>query len=240
MNRSRKQWVCGVTAALLAFAANADPPAFKHNNRTYGNFVDGGSCTDLENRQFCRSIHVWENYDVKGTFEFTEASLVTWSFRYDPGDESYERTWRVLSCPVDQSSIDAHRNRVTVDVTLDTDGPGCYQWGERHTWDPIHGDQWFPYFYQTGTYAFEGEWMAPFNHGSSKWQQHNTHYDGWSDTTNRNVSHCQSRWGEFMTRGGFTTTSYSGWVRTYNFEGPDGSAWSAYNVSSCNDKNVQK
>lgn len=67
-----------------------------------------GSCSDFEGGYRYRMIHMWENYDVKSTFEYTEA-------------------W--------------------------------YQSGFRESWDPI------------------------------------------------NVHHCKSRWGDLMTRGGFSATT---------------------------------
>ena len=239
MTTSRTRWICGAIAIFLALAASAGPPMFKQNNRSYGSWVDGGSCTNLENGYRCRAIQAWENYDLKGAYEYTEASFHTWSYQHDPSDDSYEESWRVLSCPVDGKSIAAHRNRVTIDVTLDTEDPACYHYGERHTWDRVNGDQWFPLSFSPGVRAFEGEWMDPFNHGTSNWQQHDTSFDGWSGTTTRSVHHCMGRWGDMMTRGGFYITGVSGNVRFYEFTGPDGPAWGSFNVSSCNDKDRQ-
>jgi hypothetical protein len=54
------------------------------------------------------------------------------------------------------------------------------------------------------------------------------------------VSHCSSRWGEMMTRGGFTTIGVTGIVRAYEFDGPDAPTWGSYHVSSCNDNYMQK
>ncbi len=234
------QWVCGVIAAFLAVAASADPPTFKFSNRSYGNWVTGGACSHFGNGYRCRAIHAWENYDVKGIFEYTEASFETWRYEEDPSDGSYEHAWRVLTCPVDEKSISAHPNRVTIDVVLDTEAPGCYQWGELYTWDPINGDQWFPFAFAPGIRVFEGEWMDPFNYGSSMWNVKDKYYDGWSGMTSHGVHQCRNSWGDMMTRGGFSTTSPSGMVRSYEFEGPDGPAWGSYNVSSCNDNDVQK
>ena len=216
------------------------------NNRTYGNSVDGGSCTYLANGHRCRAIHVRENYDVKGTFEDIEASFETWRDVFDPSDGSWENTWRVLTCPVDQKSISAHTNHVTIEVVLDTEDPECYQWGYREGWDPDPsiGYYWEPYFYSPGVRIIEGEWRDPFSYGSSMWigNYKSSSYDGWSgtETTEHGVNHCDSRWGDMMTSGGFTTTSPSGAVRSYEFVGPDAPTWSSYNVSSCNDKYMQK
>ncbi len=68
MKRSRIQWICGVIVAFVAIAASADPPTYNFSNRSYGNSV-AGSCSDSEGGYRCRKIRIWENYDVKGTFE---------------------------------------------------------------------------------------------------------------------------------------------------------------------------
>ena len=234
MTRSRIRWVCGLMAGLMAFAASAEPPMMKFGNRSYGNWVEGGSCTYLENGYRCRAIQARENYDVKGTFEFTEASFNTWSYIYDPGDGSYEESWRVLTCPVDPKAISAHPNRVTVEVALNPEWPGCYQWGERHTWDPINDHQWFPNPWTPGTREIEGEWMGAFNFGSSISNQKDSFYDGGSGTTSRRNYNCKWNWGDMMTRGGFSINT-----RFYAFEGPDAPTWSFYQVSSCNEKEAQ-
>ncbi|MDH3431844.1 MAG: hypothetical protein OEQ14_17735 [Gammaproteobacteria bacterium] len=239
MTRSPTLWICGVIVGSMAISASADPPSFKLSNRTYGNWVDGGSCTYLEDGYRCRSIQAWENYDVKGTFEYTEASFNSWRYDYDPSDGSYEEGWHVLTCPVDQKAISANPNSVTIKVALDPDAPGCYQWGDLHTWDPVNGDQWFPFPFTPGTREIEGEWVDPFSFGSSMWNQKDTYFDGWSGMTSSALHRCKGTWGDMMTRGGFTLTTPLR-TRFYAFEGPDGPAWSSYNVSSCNDNEIQR
>lgn len=216
------------------------------SNRAYVNSVTGGSCTYLENGQRCRAIHVWENYDVNSTFEDTAASFETWGDEFDLSDGSWEHTSRVLTCPVDQKSISAHTNQVTIEVVLDTEDPECDHWGYREGWDPDPsiGYYWEPYLYSPGVRVFEGVWRDPFSYGSSMWNAtyKSSLYDGWTgtETIEHGVHHCDSRWGEMMTSGGFTTISPTGAVRSYAFEGPDGPTWSSFNVSSCNDNFMQK
>jgi hypothetical protein len=240
MSRSRTQWICGGIAAFLAVAASADAPMYKSNNRFYENSVYGESCTDLEFGYRCRAINVWENYDVKGTFENTQATFHAWMYEQDPGDGSYEEGWRDLTCLVGEKTISAHPNRVTIDVTLDTEAPECYQSGTLHTWDPVNGDQWFPFAFSPGIRVFEGEWMDPFSHGSSMWNSKDEYYDGWSGMTSKGVHLCRSAWGDMMTRGWFSTTSPTGRTAVYEFSGPDGATWSFFNVFSCNANQIQK
>ena len=239
MNRSRITWICGAIAAFLAVAASADPPTYKFSNRSYGNSVDGGSCSDFDGGYRCRSISVWENYGVKGTYEYTEAYYQTERHMFDPDDGSYDHRWRYMVCPVDEKAIAAHPNRVTINLALNAEDPGCYQYGYQYGWNPTDGYYSFPFLF-VGTWLIEGEWLDPFSYGTSIGNQNDKFYDGWSDTTYKGVHHCKSSWGELMTSGGFTRTSPSGRVFHHPFEGPDGAAWSYYYMSSCNDKDMQK
>lgn len=234
MTCSRTLWIYGLIVGFMAISASAAPPTSKYHNRFYGNWVEGGSCNSLEDGYRCRSIQVWENYDVKGTFEYTEASFTFWMYSFDSSDESWEEGWRTLTCPVSQEAISAHPNRVTFEASLDPEAPGCYQWGQLHTWDPINGDQWFPYTFAPGSREIAGEWMDPFSYGSSTSNQKDSYYDGWSGSTGKAVHHCQGNWGDTMTRGGFSVNT-----RFYAFEGPDGPTWSSYNLSNCNENAVQ-
>jgi len=239
MNRSHIRWICGAIATFLAVAASANPPTYKFNNRTYGNSVGAGGCSDFEGGYRCRQIHVWENYDVKGTFEYTEAYYQTEGHRSDPSDGSYDHRWREVTCPVDEKSISANPGRVRLDLALDPEAPGCYGWGYRYGWNPSDGDYSEDYGFG-GTWLIEGEWLDPFSYGSSVWNANDKSYDGWSDTTFKGVHHCKSNWGDLMTRGGLSRTTPWGNTWVHPFEGPDGSMWSYYNVSSCNDKELQK
>jgi len=239
MTKPRIQWICGVIVAFIAVAASADPPTYKFNHRSYGNLVGAGSCTDFDGGYRCRSIHVWENYDVKGTYEYTEATYHTERHEYDPNDESYEHRWRVITCPVDEKSIAALPNRVTIDIVVGSEVLGCYQDGYLYGWDPdigYYSDEDYGFW---GLWAIEGEWLDPFSYGSSMWNQNDKFFDGWSDTAGHAVHHCKSRWGDLMKSGGFSATNPSGRTFFYEFDGPLGSAWSFYNVSSCNDNEVQ-
>jgi hypothetical protein len=213
---------------------------FRNHNRNYGNLVGAGSCSDFDGGYRCRSIDTRENYDVKGTYEYTEASYHTERHEWGPGDGSEDHRWRVITCPVDEKSIAAHPNRVTIDLVLDSEGLGCYQEGYRYGWDPDTGDYFDPNYGFSGIWAIEGDWLDPFSYGSSMSNVKDKFYDGWSGTTFNSVHNCMSNWGDLMTRGGFSQTTPSGRTFFYPFEGPDGSAWSYYHVSSCNDNEGQK
>lgn len=239
MTRSPILLVCGALAGFMALSASAEPPSYSNHSRVYGNWVEGGSCSDIPNGYRCRSVQATENYDVKGTFQYTNATFTVWRDQYDPSDGSWVYTWRYLTCPVDQKAISAHPNKVTLSATLYTDGPGCDHWGYTQSWDPVNGYQWSEAFFSPGPREIEAEWADPFSYGSSMSNQKDTYFDGWSGTTTKYVNHCKFDWGDMMNRGGFTITSP---VRTnfYPFEGPDGPAWSYYNVSSCNTNDMQR
>lgn len=224
----RTVWTGGVIAALLATSAMAAPPAFKEQSRIYGNWVTGSSCNQIENGTFCRDVSAWENYDVKGAFEYTEASINTYRYQYDPNDGSYTFGYRFLSCPVDRKAISANSNRVTLEAVLDPNSPGCYAYGYIESWDPINDYRFEPWSYP-GLMNIAGEWLDPFNYGESISNQKNSYHDGWSGTITNTVGQCKYKWGEFMRAGGFSINQ-----RSFAFEGPGGPAWSYYSLSSCN------
>jgi hypothetical protein len=221
-----------VMAACLATAAMADPPVFNNQSRWHGNWVHGGLCTDVENGYFCRDITGWENYDVKGTFQFVEVAIANTRYRYDPSDGRWLWGERDLRCPVDEDAITAHPNRVTLEATLDPEAPGCSSWGHTDSWDPVNGYQSEPWLFPLMDVT--GEWADPFSHGKSVVNQKGMNYDGWSGTTSAVAQHCNRRWGDLMRSGGFSIGT-----RSYEFQGPEGAAWSSYNLDSCNDRSMQ-
>ncbi len=235
MTCSRKVWVGAIVTAFIATTATAGPPTYSNQNRTYGSWVVGASCTPLPNGYRCREIQVSENYDVKGTYEFTEGMLHAWSYQEDPEAGSWEHGERFLTCPIDQKSISAHPNRVAVDFMLDTEALGCNNWGYLDTYDPDNGYQSQPLLFPSGQRAIAGEWMDPFSYDNSTSNNKGSFHNGWSNMTSSYVNHCKNTWGDLMTRGGFSINT-----RFYAFEGTEGSTWSAYWISSCNENNKEQ
>ena len=239
MNRLFIRWICGAIVAFIAIAASANPPMYKFNSRSYGNLAAAGGCSDFDGGYRCRNVQVWENYDVKGTYEYTEVFYQNERYWWDPDSDAYDHRWRYIVCPVDQKSIAALPKRVTIDIVINPEDPGCYQDGWHYGYDPDTGYYSEPFGF-TGIWAIEGEWMKPFSYGSSVWNEKSKSYDGWSETTFHGVHHCNSRWGELMTSGGWSVSTPNGRTFFYGFEGPYGPMWSYFNVSSCNDKDMQK
>lgn len=235
MNRYlRRTWIGGVVAALLVISAAAAPPIVNEQNRSYGNSASAGICYDILTGYICRDLYVGEYYDVKGSYQFTEATISIYRSLSNPGDESWSNSWRYLSCPIDKQALVALPNGVTLEATLDPEGAGCYSYDYMESCDPINGCQTEPWPFP-GPMEVLGEWADPFNYGQSKIIQNGTNYDGWSDSTSKYMQHCEQRWGDAMQSGGFSTG-----IRSFQFEGPEGPAWSNYNLSSCNDHNMQR
>jgi len=224
----------GVVAALLAINATAAPPIFNEQNRSYGNSVSAGICYDILNGYICRDLYAWENYDVKGSYQFTEARISISRYRSDPADGSWSNSWRYLSCPIDKQALVANPNGVTLETTLDPAGAGCYSHDYIETCDPTNGCQTEPWPFP-GPMDVAGEWADPFSYGQSKIIQNGTNYDGWSDSTSKYAQHCEQRWGDAMQSGGFSEG-----IRSFQFTGPGGPAWSNYSLSSCNNHNMQQ
>jgi len=233
----RKLWLGGAVGALLtllAMSALGEPPFLHDQNRSYGNSVGAGICLDIENGTSCRDINVWENYDIRGTYVSTAAIISLSQYQYNPDDGSWLSGWRYVSCPIDQHSMSTRPNGASLDtITLDPAGVGCETYGFLDTWDPINGYQSVPWPFP-GPRSIAGEWAAPFSYGKSISNQRNTNYDGWSGITTNNAQQCTYSWGESMTSGGFTFG-----LRSFAFEGPEGAAWSAYAVNSCNNHDTQ-
>jgi len=118
-------WVGGVIAALLVTTTSAAPPIFKEQNRNYGNSVYASSCNEIANGTICRDVSVWEIYDVKGTYEFTEAWLSSYRSQYNPEDGSSSFGYRYLTCPVGKKAITATPNSATLEAVLDPGAFGC-------------------------------------------------------------------------------------------------------------------
>lgn len=230
----RKVWAGGVITALLATSATAEPPIFNNQSRAYGNGVAAGVCYDITNGFVCRDLSAWEDYDVKGTYDYTQASTTVYRWLYDPSDESWSNGWRYVTCPVDQKAIAAHPNGVTLKVFLDPEAPGCYWYGYLESWDPVNGYQFEPWPFPAPM-EISGEWLDPFSYGKWAINQMGTSYDGWSDTISASSVHCNQRWGEMMRSGGFSINSRS-WV----FEGPEGPVWSNFSTNSCNNHDKQR
>ena len=230
----RRAWAGGVVAALLAASATAAPPVYKQQNRIYGNSAYGASCTDIFNGSFCRDVVAYENYDVKGTFEYTEVAISNSRNVYDPTDGSYSFGYRYLSCPVDRQALSADKDAVSLEAMLDPSAPGCNSGGYIESWDPVNGPQYQEWVFPVVMHV-TGEWLDPFYYYESLSNQKNTYYDGWSGTTTKNVEHCRYLSGDWMRAGGFSINA-----RSWAFEGPDGPAWSGFSLSSCNSNNKQR
>ena len=213
-------------------------PVFKDHNRTYGSWAGGGHCQYLANLIRCWDIQAQEHYDVHGTFEYVEVGVQNYFHRYYPATGNWTENLRFLSCPVDQSAISAHPNRVTIDATLDANSPGCYSYGNRTTYDAANDEyQHSPYeFY--GLTAISGEWTDPLTTGKAVTNRWDKHYDPFSGTTNETTQHCNENWGDMMGKGGFSVSGEAPFSQTSHlFEGYDPSGWSNFNVVRCNDGN---
>lgn len=232
---SHKSWVGGLIAAFLAISAVAGPPLIHDGSRTYGNSMGGDRCDTIGNLYRCVGVHAWENYDVKGTFEFTEVAISLYTYRsFDDG--GWSEGWRSLACPVDKNAIVVHPNKLTLAAVLDPSAPGCYSQGQRVTWDPVDGYSVEPFDW-TEPRSVTGEWADPLSYSKSISTHRDSFYDGWSDTDNTAVRHCNESFGDLMKEGGFSFGISNRW---YAFEGVDTPGWSYFQTISCNENHKQQ
>lgn len=230
---SPKVWLGGAIAFLLTMSAMAGPPIVNMQNRSYGNSVSANTCYDIENGFVCRYLDAWENYDVKGSFEYSEAAMATYRYTWDPEDGSWESGYRYLGCPIDEKAITVHKIGATLAATLDPEGLGCNSYGYLESWDPVNEYQSVPWSFP-GPREVSGEWADPFSYMQSIAIHKDTYYDGWSETRSTGAQQCHHIWGDMMTRGGFSIG-----IRSYAFEGPEGQAWGGFSLNSCNEHNRQ-
>jgi hypothetical protein len=232
---SHKAWFGGFIAVFLATSAMAGPPTIHDGNRTYGNSMGGNRCDTFDNLYRCVDVYAYENYDVKGTFQYTEVMISLYTHRsFDDG--SWIERWRQLSCPVDESAITVRPNAVFLEAVLDPNAPGCYSDGQQVTWDPINGYTFAPAAW-TEPRPVRGEWLDPMSYSKSVSTRRDSFYDGWSDTDNTAVNHCNESYGDLMKAGGFSLGIADRW---YAFEGIDTPGWSFFQTMSCNANNMQK
>lgn len=230
----RTVWLGGAIAALLATTAMAAPPIFRDQGRVYGNSVSASSCNGIENGTICRDVTAWENYDVKGTYQFTEASISSYRSQYNPEDGSSSFGFRYLTCPTSQQAISAKPKGATLEAVLDPSAPGCESYGYMETCDPVNGCQYDSWVYSVPMHI-AGEWLDPFNYSESISNQKSSGFEGWSGITTNSVTQCKNLWGDAMSAGGFSVNA-----RSWTFEGPYGPAWGSFSLSSCNTNNTQR
>ncbi len=230
-----KAWFGVVVAACMATSATAGPPTIHDNNRTYGNSMGGDRCDTFDNLYRCVNVYASQNYDVKGTFQYTEVAISLYTHRsFDDG--SWTERWRQLNCVVDESAITARPDAVTLEVVLDPNAPGCYSDGQMVTWDPVNGYTFEPAAW-TDPRPVRGEWLDPMSYSKSVSTRRDSYYDGWSDTESSAVNHCNEFHGDLMKAGGFSLGIADRW---YAFEGVDTPGWSFFQTMNCNANNKQK
>ena len=204
-------------------------PHFKTHSRTYGNDVGANVCVEFSNVQRCADLFASENYDVQGTYRYTDLWINYWFYRAYP-EGGWRQGWRWMSCQVGMDAIKAHQNGVTFAAVLDPNGPECFSEGFREDCDAEFNCEVIPWPYVDPT-EVTGEWMEPLNTIKNVVNQTFESFDPWSGASSRTMSHCIERGGELMNQGGF-------WIgnREFVFEGQGTPGWSHYWLRSCNDK----
>jgi hypothetical protein len=228
------RWLAGSIVALSAMSTAAAPPIFNTQNRVYDNWAGAGVCTNLEHGDICRDISAWENYDVKGDYQYTEVVLNVSVWEDDPETQTGRSGWHYIRCPFDKSVMSTNPNGVTLEATLDPAAPGCITDGYMETWDPDNGYQSFPWPF-SGPRDVAGEWLEPANYMHALMNRNETYHDGWSETTTSTVEHCIQEWGDMMKAGGFSVRN-----RYFPFSGLEGPVSSSYYITSCNNRNGQR
>jgi hypothetical protein len=230
--RTRIVQIGGVVLGLLATSAMAAPPIFSNHSRAYGNDVGANICVDFPWGQRCADLYAWENYDVKGTYQYTGISI--WYSYHRPFPEGgWRQGSRWMSCQVGLETITAQPNHVTLEATLHPNGPECESDGFIEECDAFGFCDTTPWGFNDPT-EVTGEWIDPMNTSKAVVNRTDKYYDPWSETSHRTVSHCNESNGDLMTRGGFSIDVGRA-IRHFPFEGVDTQGWNHYWLRSCNE-----
>jgi len=220
-------WLGGAIAAFMALPVSATPPLSNVQSREYINGVDANGCWDIPGGQRCINVTAWENYDVKGTFQYTEAAINTSFYRLND-DGSWVQSSRYLGCPVDPNAISVLPHGASLEVTLDPAMPGCYSDGQRLTCDAEGNCNVEPWGFP-GVVEISGDWIDPMNYASSAYLFRNSFHDGWTNTSGTVVQQCREDHGDAMQDGGFYLNNVF-----YAFAGLAGPFNSAFHTMRCN------
>jgi hypothetical protein len=207
-------------------------PFSSDNSRRYGNEVSAGLCVTFASGERCSNVHAWEDYDVKGTYQFTGINLDYWFIRFFP-----EGGWRTGSrwmyCAAGLESFKARPNHVSLDAALHPGSPECDSSGFIEECDASWNCEWTPWGFPEPT-VVTGEWIDPMNSSKAVVNRTDNFFDPWSETSSKIVNHCNEQWGELMAQGGFSIDLGTR-VRHFPFEGFDTQGWSHFWLRSCNE-----
>jgi len=210
---------------------------FHEHNRVYGNSVSADVCVDVPERQFhrCGNLFAWEDYDLKGKFQFTGIDINYWFIRFFD-DGGYRTWWRWIFCQAGPGSIAAHTNGVTLGAVLDPDSSECETYGERVDCDAFGNCDYAQRGFENPV-EVTGEWTQPTNTAKRVMNETNTFYDPWSETEQRSMVHCRENGGDMMKLGGFNIGPRA---RYFPFDGYATQGWSNFWLRSCNNDYKQK
>jgi hypothetical protein len=217
--------------------AKRSAPMFKDHNRTYGNDVGANVCVDFPGGQRCADLYVWENYDVKGTFQHSDLSIYYWFHRLFP-EGGWRQGSRWMSCQVGPDVITAHQNYVALGAMVHPSGPECQSDGFIEECDEFHNCEWRPWGFPDPT-EITGSWIDPINTSKVIVNQTDDYYDPGSGTSHKSKVHCNESGGQIMTDGGFSIDLGNA-IRQFWFDGFDTQGWSHYWLRSCNNRYEEK
>jgi hypothetical protein len=129
-------------ALLVAAPAMAGPPAVPpgpaSHSQNVSASVNGGFCSYVEPQQLnrCRNFTAWEERDPTSHIAQTRVALD----QYRSGPNLY--AYRHVDCPVASQALRVMPDKAFVKVTFDTEGPGCFAYGEMITFEPYSSVPW--------------------------------------------------------------------------------------------------
>jgi|GEM_PF-2508959 len=194
--------------AMLMFgslAAWANPPGmFKEPSAQRQREVMESAYGSHQGYNETTQITRWRSFDVQsfsntaGDYEETRATV------YQQVNGPNLWGWRYVSCPVDRSALRVKAKAAEIDVTFDTEGPGCWGYGYRVNYDPDLDEYIYTDWYYFGMVTLQADLLAPGWEEGYQYTEKFTRKDHVYGTSSDTRRSCSGGYAGNMLGGGFT------------------------------------
>jgi hypothetical protein len=146
----------------------------------------------------CRSFNIQAFSNKQGGYEETRINV------YQSVNAPLYSGWRYVSCQVPESAFQVKSKSAEVDVTFDSEAPGCYGWGYRADFDPETYEYTHSDWYYFGMITVQADFLAPGYESSFRYTEQNTQKDNIAGTSYSYRRSCSGGNAYNMLGGGFT------------------------------------
>jgi hypothetical protein len=188
-----------------SMAAWADPPgmpmesaAQRQREVTESAYATHCGYNDVTQVARCRYFDIQAFSNTQGDYEETRIGV-----SQDVNAPSFFG-YRYVSCQVPESALALKSKEAEVDVTFDSEGPGCEGYSFRIDYDPDTGEPIYsvwPYF---GMITVQAQFLAPGYENSFQYTERSTQADNIAGTSSTYRRSCNGGDAYNMLGGGFT------------------------------------